>query len=132
MGRFWARNRVWRFTRIVFGAIVQGALLSGLTALVLSEAQELRLDRALIGFARKIMGGDACTKVEEQDEEGRPALDEHGKAVVRYRALSDTVVFRRVGVAPARVELRVRRLRQHRRWIRYPERRPQEIGAIFG
>eukprot|EP00959_Pyramimonas_sp_CCMP1952_P003845 81164-Pyramimonas_sp.AAC.1 len=78
------------------------------------------------------MGGDACTKVEEQDEEGRPVLDEHGKAVVRYRALSDIAVFRRVGVAPARVELRVRRLRQYQRWIRYPERHPQEIGAIFG
>eukprot|EP00959_Pyramimonas_sp_CCMP1952_P000620 11980-Pyramimonas_sp.AAC.1 len=112
MGKFGARNRVWKFTRVVFGAVVQGALLSGLATLVLAEAQELKLDGALIGLARKILGGGACQKVEVKAGEGGTVRDERGQVVVRYRAQSDALVFRRVGVAPAGVELRVRRLRQ--------------------
>eukprot|EP00959_Pyramimonas_sp_CCMP1952_P077105 1611692-Pyramimonas_sp.AAC.1 len=63
MGRFWARNRVWQFTRTVFGAVVQGGLLTGLTTQILTTTQERALDKVLAGFARKILGGDACKKI---------------------------------------------------------------------
>eukprot|EP00959_Pyramimonas_sp_CCMP1952_P197242 4124882-Pyramimonas_sp.AAC.1 len=132
MGKFWAKNRVRRFTRTVFGAVVQGALLSGLTTVVLTAPRELRLDRVLVGFAGKLLRGDACQKVEEQDEGERPVLDGWGKPVLRYRALTDAAVLRRVGIAPSGVELRVRRLRQYQRWVRRPGSHPQALGAIFG
>eukprot|EP00959_Pyramimonas_sp_CCMP1952_P292209 6111359-Pyramimonas_sp.AAC.1 len=65
MGRLWAMNRICKFTRAVFKAVAQRAPPLGLATLVLSKAQELRLDRAPVGLAQELLGGDACSKVEE-------------------------------------------------------------------
>eukprot|EP00959_Pyramimonas_sp_CCMP1952_P182394 3813903-Pyramimonas_sp.AAC.1 len=46
--------------------------------------------------------------------------------------MSDVAVLKRLGMAPTTTELRVRRLRQYQRWLRAPDRHPQELAVMFG
>ena len=92
-GRFWSRNRAWRLRKTVFGAVAQRAILSGLTTLFLTEKQELRLDRVLVGFARNLLRGDARAKAAVLDADGEHLVDDSGQAVVRYRALADDCLW---------------------------------------
>jgi hypothetical protein len=92
----------------VFGAAVQGALLSGLTTPIIAPTQATKFDKVLADFSRKLLGGDACEKTEILDDDRQPALDDDGKLKIKYQTCSDENAWRRIGVAPCGTELRVR------------------------
>ena len=99
MGWFWSRGTEGkRVKMLVYTSLVYNTLLLGLEALVLRASHEKQLDSAILAHGRKLMRGQACGK--EQLEDGS----------IQYTAHHSNVVWK-VKLVPARIELRVRRLR---------------------
>ena len=109
-----------RGLRSVFLGMVYEVLLAGVDALVLGRRHYDKLDRIVTAYGRRLMRGTACEKTE----------DEHGQ--IHYRSVSNSAVFRYLGIASSRVELRIRRLKFLQRLARDPCKHHQVITAIFG
>lgn len=67
---------------VVFDAMVRNAALSALECLVLSDAERRSLDSTVFKFARKVLRGSACHKIESED------------GACRYHAVRDADIFR--------------------------------------
>ena len=104
----------------VFLGMVYEVLLAGLDALVLGRRQYDQLDRIITAYGRRLMRGTACEKAE--DEQGQ----------IHYRSVLNSAVFRFLGIASSRIELRIRRLKFLQRQARDPRKHHQVITAIFG
>ncbi|CAE7451344.1 unnamed protein product [Symbiodinium microadriaticum] len=109
-----------RGLRSVFLGMVYEVLLAGVDALVLGRRHYDKLDRIVTAYGRRLMRGTACEKTE----------DEHGQ--IHYRSVPNSAVFRYLGIASSRVELRIRRLKFLQRLARDPCKHHQVITAIFG
>ena len=120
MGNFWARIRHAKAALLlVFRCMVHEAMLSGLEALVLPKGSYKRLDKTILGLGRKLMQGRACEKI--------PAMDERGEPFTKFEAKPNSAVWRFLQLAPAHVEVRVRRLRF---WQKVAERKEQHVALL--
>jgi hypothetical protein len=115
-GKFWMVGPR-RLAVLIFRSVVIGSALAGLIAVVLTEAETSRLDRAVVRLARKIMLGKAARA---------------GSDPTKFASLPNTAVWRYIGCAPMAVELRIRRLTFWTTVARTPERYKQLLAAVFG
>eukprot|EP00959_Pyramimonas_sp_CCMP1952_P154951 3241791-Pyramimonas_sp.AAC.1 len=99
---------------------VIGAAVSGLTAVVLPESQEARLDSACLNYLKVLLGGVAVHV---------PVVDADGTAHVVVRAPPAIQVWKRAGPVPIPVELRVQRLKEWRKVVRSPGCHAQQLTA---
>ena len=119
--RFWSRPKIpTRPLRNVFSCNVYSKLLSGLEARVLLDGECRRLDRAVLGYGRKLMRGEACAKVVAED------------GTTLYHAVPSIDVWRFLQLAPTSIELRVRRLRFWQSVARNPGLHVALLAAVFG
>lgn len=117
---WYSRELPWRGLRSIFLGMVYEVLFSGLEALFLSAVHIQRLDRVVLGYGRRLMRGKGC--VQTQTETGE----------TKYKQLPNLEVFRYLGVAPAHVELRIRRLKFLQMLAKDPFKHVQILTAIFG
>ena len=96
-GTIWTKRLSRKIKRCLFTALVQGAALSGLEALILTEKQELAIDKCLVKMLRSLMGG-------AQKGKGDDIRIYTNKEVLRYWRL-----------APTKVELQVRRIKWYQK-----------------
>ena len=121
MGFFWSRGTEGRRGKLlVYTSLVYNTLLSGLEALVLRDCHEKLLDSKVLGHGRKLMRGQACKK--EQLDDG----------TLRYTAHHSNVVWKWLGLVPARIELRVRRLRWYQSLAKDIWAHRAVVSAILG
>ena len=100
MGSFWFRSGAnTRSKLLVYKALVQSTLLSGLEVLVLEKQKYQQLDGFILRTGRKLLQGRACNKELQSD------------GSIRYTACSSKAVWKMLGLCPSQLELRVRRLR---------------------
>ena len=100
MGSFWFRSGAnTRSKLLVYKALVQSTLLSGLEVLVLEKQKYQQLDGFILRTGRKLLQGRACNKDLQSD------------GSIRYTACSSKAVWKMLGLCPSQLELRVRRLR---------------------
>ena len=111
----WPSGAPFKVKRLVFISVVQGALLSGLTPYLLTEAQEAQLDVALLGKIRCIAAGAMC------DRSG-----------AHPKSWDSRNVFKWMNIVPSRIELLVQRLRWYQAIVRWPESHQQVIAVLFG
>ena len=119
MGKFWATVTLRRPANVVFQAMVRGAALSGLEALVLTDTECARLDSTILRFARKLLRGAACHKT-------------HTDGGVLYRAVPDSDVCRLLRIVPSKLELTIRRLQYWQAVARRPDSHSAVLAAVFG
>ena len=117
---WYSRELPRRGLRRIFLGMVYEVLFSGLEALFLSAVHIQRLDRVVLGYGRRLMRGKGC--VQTQTETGE----------TKYKQLPNLEVFRSLGVAPAQIELRIRRLKFLQMLAKDPLQRVQILTAIFG
>eukprot|EP00959_Pyramimonas_sp_CCMP1952_P136603 2858874-Pyramimonas_sp.AAC.2 len=97
-----------------------GAATSGLTGLVLSEAQTDKLDRQRLKFGR--VGVDVRLQVD----------DGNGRAHEVIRTPPAHQIWLRLGTVPIAVELRVPRLKEWQAISRRPQWHKQQLAAVSG
>ena len=100
-----------RIKKLFFSALVVNTALSTLEAFVLTEAEMDRITSFFCGRSRALMMGKACKKDDQHIE-----------------SLKNSEVLRKVGVLPAHLELRVRRLK----WLQSLVLKPSNAGCLLG
>ena len=119
MGKVWATVTLRRPANVVFQAMVRGAALSGLEALVLSDTERARLDSTIRRYARKLLRGAACHKT-------------HTDGGVLYRAVPDGDVCRLLRIVPSKLEVTIRRLQYWQAVARRADSHSAVLAAVFG
>ena len=95
-----------RFRKLVFGSLVYSPALAGMEIWTLSESQVDQLNTRVLFYVRKLMRDDACLKPEKPEE--------------HHRAMTNTTVWRTMGLVPAGLELRIRRLKWLQEMVKHP------------
>eukprot|EP00959_Pyramimonas_sp_CCMP1952_P212513 4446345-Pyramimonas_sp.AAC.1 len=99
MGRFWfARSVSSQLKKLVFQCRVQGSALSGLESFVLTTSDYRLLGSNILGWGKQLLGGAGVLKIPQPD------------GALKHRALPPRKLWRLLGLVPARLELRIRRL----------------------
>ena len=118
LGGFWKSNASWGVKRAAWVSVVQGAMLSGVTAQLPGARDCEIMDQVLVGFLRKMMGKLATT----------PKYN----ASRTFSAISNLNVLAYWRIAPTKVELQIQRIRWYQDWAMYPDAHCQILCAVFG
>ncbi len=116
LGTFWLKAIHDRLLRMLFLVFVQSAMLSAMTAFVVTTDQCRKMDNIFCKRLRAMMKGKAHW------------ADEHGKD----HTLTNKEAIKHWRVAICETELRVRRVRMHQQWAKHPDEFKQVTAAIFG
>lgn len=120
MGQLWFRQGLRRTALVlIFKGMVYSTLMSGLEALCLSHTHVDRLDKYILKRGRKLMHGAACHKFSTE-------------AGTKYKALPSLEIWRFLYMVPARIELRIRRLKFWQNAAKFPEKYSLLFACLFG
>lgn len=119
-GVWHSRELPWRAVRCIFISMVYNVLFSGLETLCLGAVHYKKLDSIVISYGRRLMHGKACTKIQQED------------GSTKYVSKSNLEVFRYLGLASSRIELRIRRLQFLQQMARNADAHVAVLTAIFG
>ena len=120
-GRFWSRSPLPKEANcLVFARTVVSALLSGLEALVLTDAQLHRLDSVILTYGRKLVRGAAGAKEVSADGD------------IKFTACTSRQVGDFLRLVPCAIELRIRRLRWLQQLVHRPVLHANLLASLFG
>ena len=117
LGNIWKEKIPMKLKKVLFISHVQEALLSGMTAFVVTDKQCSDLDSAVAPMLRLVLQGKAAKR------------DHQGNAI---KVLSNEQVRKKLRVAPSTVELRTRRVRYLQRVVKFEGDHVQFRAAVLG
>ena len=120
-GRFWSRlHSAHKGKLCVFHGMVYTPLLAGLETCVLDKSAYKKLDACVLRYGRKLMQGQACRKIEQDD------------GTIKYKAQPSSAVFAFLRLLPCKDELFIRRVRWYQSMARSPSLHSIWFACMFG
>lgn len=118
----WGQVMPFAYKRMVFVAVCLSTLVSAVTAFMLNKTDYKVLAGHLQKYARKILGGRACEKIQVEE----------GTGFVKYESHTDLCFLQQLQMAPVHIEIAIRRLKFYASMLDPPEHHRYFWTVLFG
>ena len=99
---FFVSSAMFRFRRLVFMSVVYNAGTSGLEAYAMTKSDYDAIETCILKYARVLLKGAGCDKSKQEEDD---------TGTIKYKAMTNDDVWRRLGLTPCRLEVSIRKMK---------------------
>ena len=119
---FFVSSAMLRFRRLVFMSVVYNVGISGLEAYAMTKSDYDAIEACILKYARVLLKGAGCdTSKQEEVDTG----------TIKYKAMTNDDVWRRLGLTPCRLEVSIRKMKWMQNVAEHPHDNAQLLAALF-